>query len=123
MRKFIVTCVAVLAITTAVILEYYLADYRKNYVTMALTAAFFIYWGVEFVLAFVESKKTYPERFKLFAAEIVNKKHISIDVVNTNKKLYMKKFKRSIFQERLTYFLEMFFAFGAGLALIVAMFF
>ena len=123
MRKFIVSCAGLLAITTAVILEYYFADYKKNYVTMALTAAFFIYWGIEFVLVFVNSKKTYPERFKLFAAEIVNKNHLSMDIINANKKLYMKKFKRSIFKERLTYFLEIFFSFGAGVALIVAMFF
>lgn len=122
MRKFIVTCAAIVAIVAAAVLEYYFATYEKSYATMALTAAFFIYWGVEFVLSYLQSKKTYPERFKLFAAEIINKNHLSMEIIEVNKKQYMKKFKRSIFKERVTFFLEMIFAFSAGAGLFVALF-
>ena len=45
-----------------------------------------------------------------------------MEIIEANKKQYMKKFKRSIFKERVTFFLEMIFAFSAGAGLFVALF-
>ena len=74
MRKFIVTCSLLVALTIAILVEYFCSTWPKSYFTMALTAIFFIYWGVEFVLDYVESKKSYPDRFTYYSAELVNKK-------------------------------------------------
>lgn len=120
MRKFIVTCSFLALILTAVLVEYYCSPW-KSYFTMALTAAFFIYWGVEFVLDYVASKKGYEARFQYFAAEKVNKLNIPLEIIENNRKKYFKQFKRSIIAERFTYFMKIFLAFGAAVALIVAM--
>lgn len=122
MRKFIVTCSLLVAIIVAMLVEYYCSPW-KSYFTMAFTAVFFIYWGVEFVLDFVASKKEYPKRFEYFAAELVNKKDISLELIEQNRKKYFAQFKRSIFKERIVYILKFLISFAAALALIIGMFF
>lgn len=120
MRKFIVTCSLILAIVIAVLVEYYCSPW-KSYFTMSLTAVFFIYWGVEFVLDYVAYKKEWPAKFEYFAAEKVNKYDIPLEQIEQNRKKYFAQFKRSILGERLGYIAKFLVSFGAALALIIGM--
>lgn len=122
MRKFIITCCLLVAILIAVFLEYYLSPW-KNYFTISLTAVFFIYWAVEFILDFISFKRSYPKMFQYFAVEKVNKLDISLEEIDKNKKKYFAEFKRSIFKERLTFILKILFCIGVALTLIVSLFF
>lgn len=88
---------------------------------MALTAVFFLYWGVEFILDYVESKKDYPDRFAFFSAEYVNKYDISLEEIEKKKKIYFKKFKRSIFKEVALHYGKFLTCFSIVIAIIVAM--
>ncbi len=121
MRKFIVTCSLLVALTIAVLVEYFCSTWPKSYFTMALTAIFFIYWGVEFVLDYVESKKSYPDRFTYYSAELVNKKDMPLSEIEANHKMYYKKFKRSIAQEILFHYFKFVTSFAIAIAIVIAM--
>lgn len=121
MRKFIVTCSLLCALLVSVLVEYFCSTWDKNYFTMALTAAFFLYWGVEFVIDYIESKKEYAGRFSYFSAEYVNKYDISIEEIEKNHKLYFKKFKRSIAKEIIIHYGKFLVCFSIAVAIVVAM--
>lgn len=121
MRKFIVTSSLLGALLVSVLVEYFCSTWPKNYFTMALTAIFFLYWGVEFVLDYVESKKDYPDRFAYFSAEYVNKHDISLEEIEKSHKRYFKKFKRSISKEILIHYGKFLVCFSLTIAIIVAM--
>ncbi len=122
MRKFIITCCLLATILVVALVEYYCIDWEKSYLLMAFTALFFLYWAIEFVLDYVASKKDYEERFKYYAAELVNKNNISMEEIEKNKKKYFAKFKRSIMNERWWQIGKICLCFGIFIALIVAMF-
>ena len=121
MRKFITNVCFIVGIVISAVLENRFAQYDKNYVTLALSAAYFLYWAAEFIYAFVMFRKTYPERYKLFVVETINKKKLSKEIIEAEEKKYKKKFKRSLFKERAIYYLEIALALGGAIALIVAM--
>lgn len=121
MRKFIVTCSLLCALVVSVLVEYFCSTWPKNYFTMALVAVFFLYWGVEFVLDYVESKKKYADRFSYFSAEYVNKHDIPLEEIEKNHKLYFKKFKRSIAKEIIVHYAKFLVSFSLAIAIIVAM--
>lgn len=122
MRKFIITCCLLATILVVALVEYYCIDWEKSYLLMAFTALFFLYWAIEFVLDYVASKKDYEERFKYYAAELVNKNNISMEEIEKNKKKYFAKFKRSIMNETWWQIGKICLCFGIFIALIVAMF-
>lgn len=121
MRKFIVTSSLLGALLVSVLVEYFCSTWPKNYFTMALTAIFFLYWGVEFVLDYVESKKDYPNRFAYFSAEYVNKHDIPLEEIEKDHKHYFKKFKHSISKEILIHYGKFLVCFSLTIAIIVAM--
>ncbi len=121
MRKFIITCCLLAAILVGALVEYYCFDWPKSYLLMAFTAAFFLYWGIEFVLDYVDSKKDYEERFKYFCAELVNKNNITMQDIENNRKKYFAKFKRSIIRERWWHYGKICLCLGVTIALVVAM--
>lgn len=121
MRKFIVTCSLLGALLVALLVEYFCSTWLKNYFTMAFTAIFFLYWGVEFVLDYIESKKGYPARFEYFSAEYVNKHDISLEEIEKNHKYYFKKFKRSIAKEIIIDYAKFLVSFSLAIAIVVAM--
>ncbi len=122
MRKFIVTVSFIIAIIVSAVLENQFANYEKNIVTLVLSAVFFFYWAGEFIYSFVLFHKTFPERYKLFVAETVNKKRLSLDIIKAEEKYYKKKFKRTLFKEKFVYYCQIALSLGAGIALIVAIF-
>ena len=66
--------------------------------------------------------KTFPERYKLFVAETVNKKKLSLDIINAEEKYYKRKFKRTLLKDKFVYYIQIALALGAAIALIVAIF-
>lgn len=121
MRKFIVTCSLLGALLVSVLVEYFCSTWPKNYFTMAFVAVFFLYWGVEFVLDYVESKKDYPSRFEYYSAEYVNKHDIELAEIEKNHKFYFKKFKKSIWKEIAISYAKFLTSFSLAIAIIVAM--
>ncbi len=121
MRKFIVNLLALVVIVVTVILENQFAVYDKKYVTLSLTAVYFIYWAIEFVFDFIKFKQTYPQRYKLFLAELINKNFLSMDIIKANEKKYKKKFRHYIFKEAWVYYVKITLATGVALALIILM--
>lgn len=121
MRKFIVTCSLLAIILTVGLVEYYCISWEKSYLLISFVAVFFAYWGVEFVLDYVQSKADYEDRFQYFAAEQVNKYNISMEEIQKNKKKYFSKFKRSIMRERWWQYGKIALCFGIFIALVVAL--
>lgn len=122
MRKIFVSAGFIIAVVISAVLENKFADYEKNIVTLALTAVYFLYWTGEFIYSLVMFNKTLAERYKLFVAETVNKKKLSLDIINAEEKYYKRKFKRTLYKEKFVYYVQIALALGAGIALIVAIF-
>ncbi len=122
MRKFIITCCLLAAILVVALVEYYCIDWQKSYLLMSFTAVFFLYWAIEFVLDYVAAKKDYEERFKYYAAELVNKNNLTMEDIEKNRKKYFAKFKRSIANERWWQIGKICLCFGIAIAIIVAIF-
>ncbi len=121
MRKFYVTCGFLIAILVAALIEYYCSSWPKIYFTMAFVSLFFLYWGIEFVLDYVQATKEYEERYQLYVAEKINKSGIDAEQIRKNRKKYYAAFKRSIFAERFWQVAKFLLCFGATIAIIVAM--
>lgn len=121
MRKFIVTCSLLGALLVSVLVEFFCSAWQKNYFTMAITAVFFLYWGIEFVLDYIESKKDYPAKFEYFSAEYVNKHNIPLEEIEKNRKYYYKKFKKSITKDILIHYTKFLVCFSLTVAIVIAM--
>ncbi len=122
MRKLFVSAGFIIAVVISAVLENKFANYEKNIVTLALTAVYFLYWTGEFIYSLVMFYKTFPERYKLFVAETVNKKKLSLDIINAEEKYYKRKFRQTLIKEKFIYYVEIALALGAAIALIVAIF-
>lgn len=122
MRKLFVSAGFIIAVVISAVLENKFANYEKNIVTLALTAIYFLYWTGEFIYSLVMFHKTFPERYKLFVAETVNKKKLSLDIINAEEKYYKRKFRQTLIKEKFIYYVEIALALGAAIALIVAIF-
>lgn len=93
------------------------------YFTLAFAALLLFLWSVEFLLRYIFTFKPHlEERFRLYKAEIINEKNISIEEFNQNEDVFRKKFKRTLLKEYFVWFCKIIGIFFLGVSVIVGMF-
>lgn len=119
-RKVSVSAALILAVIISAIVEATL--YTKHYATLVFSALFFLYWTVEFVLSYVEFRQTYPERYKVYKAKIINENNLTLEMIENDNKKYYKRFKSTMIKDSVLKFGIIIGLFGAFVTLVVAIF-
>lgn len=118
-RRYIITLMLGIGLVIAVILEKNLES--KHYATLSFALLISVYWVVETIIMYVEFRKTYPENYKLYIAQIVNQKDISAEQVKLENKKYYKQFKRTMIKDSWIGISYICVAIGLTIAFIVSL--
>lgn len=82
-----------------------------------------IYWLVILILHYIaEYHVDENNRFGIYAAMLVNRSNLTLDDIEQNRALYMKKFQRSLWKEKSIEWLKMVFIAGVIISCIVLFF-
>lgn len=96
-RKLVISLSLILGMIISAVIERGVVS--KHYATLAFALAFSAYWTVEFILDYIEFRKTYNKKYDFYKARLVNSTNLSLEQIEKDHKLYYKKFKRSMLKE------------------------
>lgn len=93
------------------------------YFTLAFAALLLFLWSVEFLLRYLFTfRPQLEERFRLYKAEVINEKNITVNEFNQNEEMFRKKFKRTLLKEYFIWFCKIIGIFFLGVSVVVGMF-
>lgn len=93
------------------------------YFTLAFAALLLFLWSVEFLLRYLFTfRPQLEERFRLYKAEVINEKNITVNEFNQNEEMFRKKFKRTLLKEYFIWFCKIIGIFFLGVSVIIGMF-
>lgn len=114
-----------IAAAVAIIVFGSLYQIWAGFIYFALFFASFlaIYWLVILILHYIaEYHVDENNRFGIYAAMLVNRSNLTLDDIEQNQALYMKKFQRSLWKEKAIEWLKMVFVAGVIISCIVLFF-
>ena len=93
------------------------------YFTLSFAALLLFLWSVEFLLRYLYTfRPQLEERFRLYKAEVINEKNITIEEFNQNEEMSRNKFKRTLLKENFIWFCKIIGIFFLGVSVVVGMF-
>lgn len=114
-----------IAAAVAIIVFGSLYQIWAGFIYFALFFASFLatYWLVILILHYIaEYRIDENNRFGIYAAMLVNRSNLTLDDIELNHGLYMKKFQRSLWKEKAIEWLKMVFVAGVIISCIVLFF-
>ena len=97
MRKILLSALFALGVIISAILEKGVAS--KHYFTLSFTGALLIYWIVEMILSYIEFRKSYEKKYKIYKVKLLNSTNLSLNEIEREDDKYYKRFKRTMLKD------------------------
>ena len=106
--------VSLVAIALAVIFGALLKVWAGfQFFALSVFALLGIYWFVVLLIDYIANyRKIDEQRFGLYVAQLINSSDLTLEMVESARKFYIKKYKRSLWREKLIEVAKILFALG-----------
>lgn len=121
MKNFLFTTISLIIIVIFALLKLVWVGF--SYFSLAGLMILSIYWAIQFIGSYIyQYRTTLEEKYKYYVAQIVNTSNVTTEEVLSNRNLYFKKFKKTLFKDKTIEIAKISFSLMLALICLITMF-
>lgn len=121
MKNFLFTTISLIIIVIFALLRLIWVGF--SYFSLAGLMILSIYWAIQFIGSYIyQYRTTLEEKYKYYVAQIVNTSNVTTEEVLSNRNLYFKKFKKTLFKDKAIEIAKISFSLMLALICLITMF-
>lgn len=121
MKNFLFTTISLIIIVIFALLRLVWVGF--SYFSLAGLMILSIYWAIQFIRSYIyQYRTTLEEKYKYYVAQIVNTSNVTTEEVLSNRNLYFKKFKKTLFKDKTIEIAKISFSLMLALICLITMF-
>lgn len=121
MKNFLFTTISLIIIVIFALLRLVWVGF--SYFSLAGLMILSIYWAIQFIGSYIyQYRTTLEEKYKYYVAQIVNTSNVTTEEVLSNRNLYFKKFKKTLFKDKTIEIAKISFSLMLALICLITMF-